>query len=150
MLTLELFLRLFQKQVWFFYTLQKAVMKNIIYTIFLLLAISACSPRPQNTDISCYKGKLVKKGICGQRVIQLLSEPSDAIVIARNWTDSFSGKKYVNVFTVANPCDFPAAIKEGDDLTFSITATPGSGCITCYAYTPVPKENNLVVIGCKE
>ncbi|MEO8172178.1 MAG: hypothetical protein ABI581_03810 [Sediminibacterium sp.] len=125
-------------------------MKNIVYTFFLLIGISACSPKPQNAITSCFKGRLVKKGICGQRVIQLLSEPVDAIPMARNWTDSMSGKKYQNVFTVANPCDFPAAVKEGEDLTFSITTTPGSGCITCYAYTPVPGENNAIVIGCKE
>jgi hypothetical protein len=125
-------------------------MKKILCLYVLLVSVAACSPKPQNTLISCFKGKLVKRGICGQRVIQLMSEPLEEIVMASNWTDSMSGKKYENVFTVANPCDFPAAIKEGEDFTFSITTTPGSGCITCYAYTSVPKENNNILSGCKE
>lgn len=125
-------------------------MKNPLAIIVALVLVMACSPKPQNTLISCFKGKLVKRGICGQRVIQLLSEPTVEIVMARDWTDSMSGKKYENVFTVANPCDFPAAIKEGEEFRFSITTTPGSGCITCYAYTTVPKESNNIVSGCKE
>ncbi|MES2371551.1 MAG: hypothetical protein V4557_03160 [Bacteroidota bacterium] len=125
-------------------------MKNVLSILAVLVLITACSPKPQNTLISCFTGKLVKRGICGQRVIQLISEPAESIVMARNWTDSMSGKKYENVFTVANPCDFPAAIKEGEEFTFSITTTPGSGCITCYAYTTVPKESNNIVSGCKE
>ena len=125
-------------------------MKNILWICILLMSVVACSPKPQNTLTSCFKGKLVKRGICGQRVIQLLGEPGEEIAIARNWTDSMSGKKYENVFAVANPCDFPAAIKEGEEFVFSITTTPGSGCITCYAYTTVPKERNNIVSGCKE
>lgn len=125
-------------------------MKNVLSILVVLVLVMACSPKPQNALTSCFKGKLVKRGICGQRVIQLLSEPAEEISMARNWTDSMSGKKYENVFTVANPCDFPAAIKEGEDFTFSITTTPGSGCITCYAYTTTPRENNNIVSGCKE
>lgn len=125
-------------------------MKNLLSILVFVFLFTACSPRPQNMLTSCFKGKLVKRGICGQRVIQLISEPTESIVMARNWTDSMSGKKYENVFTVANPCDFPAALKEGEDFTFSITTTPGSGCITCYAYTSVPKESNNIVSGCKE
>jgi hypothetical protein len=115
--------------------------------VILLLAFIACSPKPQNAN-SCFKGKLVKRGICGQRVIQLLSEPVDAVIMATQWTDSLSGKQYQNVFTVANPCDFPASIKEGEEFNFSITTLPGENCATCYAYTPVPKENNKIATGC--
>jgi hypothetical protein len=125
-------------------------MKHSLLICITLALFMGCSPKPQNMPTSCFKGRLVKRGICGQRVIQLMSEPTESIVIARNWTDSMSGKKYQNVFTVANPCDFPAEIKEGEDFTFSLTTTPGSGCITCYAYTPVPKEGNNIVRGCEE
>lgn len=125
-------------------------MKNIRYIIIFVLCFIACSPKPQNIVTTCFQGKLVKKGICGQRVIQLLSEPVELITMARNWTDSMSGKKYENVFAVANPCDFPATIKEGETFTFSITTNPGRDCITCYAYTPVPKQMNNIVSGCRE
>lgn len=129
-------------------------MKTVLLSAVLLVA--ACSPKPQadspelNRSTTCFKGKLVKRGICGQRVIQLLSDPSSTVAMAKDWTDSLSNRQYQNVFTVANPCDFPAAIKEGEEFTFSITTNPGSNCITCYAYTPVPAEKNNIKTGCTQ
>jgi hypothetical protein len=123
-------------------------MKAII--VIILLGLIACSPKPQNTSVSCFKGKLVKRGICGQRVVQLVGREVGAIVTAAKWTDSLSGKSYENVFTVANPCDFPAGIKEGEEFNFSITTSRGEGCITCYAYTPVPAEKNNITTGCTQ
>ncbi|NCI50025.1 hypothetical protein GWC95_08835 [Sediminibacterium roseum] len=118
--------------------------------ILVLAACMACSPKLQQTSATCFKGKLVKRGICGQRVVQLLSGPVDAVVMARQWTDSLSGKQYENVFTVGNLCDFPATIQEGQEFSFSITTTPGSNCATCFAYTPTPVEKNNIVTGCSE
>lgn len=123
---------------------------KIILSILSLAFIAACSPKLQNGPKTCFQGKLVKRGICGQRVIQLLSKPSEAVLIAGKWTDSLGNKQYENVFTVANPCDFPASIKEDEVFTFSITTTPGTGCITCYAYTATPRQSNNIVTGCAE
>jgi hypothetical protein len=125
-------------------------MKTLLYLCMFVLVVSACSPRIQKMSSTCFVGKLVKKGICGQRVIRLISAPVELVVIESKWTDSLSHKKYIDVFTVANPCDFPASIKEGETFTFSITGTPGSGCIQCFAYTPVPKAKNNITIGCAQ
>jgi hypothetical protein len=95
------------------------------------------------------QGKLVKRGICGQYVVQLMGAPADGIVYAQQWTDSMSHKSYENVFTIANPCSFPATIKEGDSFGFSITQTADSACIQCRAYTPTPAERNNIITGCK-
>lgn len=125
-------------------------MKNYCTALFLLL-LAACSPKPQdNPSSTCFRGKLVKRGICGQRVVQLLGTPVDAVTMAPSWTDSLSGKMYSNVFAVGNPCDFPSSIKEGEEFNFSITQTPGSDCVTCYAYTPVPREKNNIATGCPQ
>jgi hypothetical protein len=120
----------------------------IIILLTTLLTFQMCATKPQADLQTCFTGKLVKRGICGQRVVQLVDGPKEGLAFARNWTDSLSGKQYTNVFTVANPCDFPATIEQDVEFTFSLTTTPGSGCIQCYAYTPVPGERNFVVVGC--
>lgn len=124
-------------------------MKTFLYIAVVSLS-AACSPRPQSdASATCFKGRLVKRGICGQRVVQLLSAPADAVVMAREWTDSLSGKKYENVFTVGNLCNFSASIAEGEVFDFSITTEQPANCVTCYAYTPVPREKNNIAVGCK-
>lgn len=123
-------------------------MKPLI--VLLLTAFIACSPKPQSASTTCLKGKLVKRGICGQRVIELIGEPVEALAMATQWTDSLSGKNYNNVFTVGNLCDFPASIQEGEEFNFTITTTPASNCATCFAYTPTPKEKNNIAAGCAQ
>jgi hypothetical protein len=122
-------------------------MKTILAVLTLLL-FQMCSPKPQTEQGTCYTGKLVKRGICGQRVVQLVDGPQEGLAFARNWTDSLSGKQYMNVFAVSNTCDFPVTIKQDEEFTFSLITTPGSGCMQCQAYTPVPGEKNDVVVGC--
>ena len=122
-------------------------MKTLI-TVSAFLAFQMCSPKPQAGPGTCYTGKLVKRGICGQRVVHLVDGPQQGLAFARSWTDSLSGKQYMNVFAVSNTCDFPASIKQDEEFSFSLTTTPGSGCVQCQAYTPVPGEKNDVVVGC--
>lgn len=122
-------------------------MKTLLI-ILLALSLQMCVTKPQTEQKGCFTGKLVKRGICGQRVIQLVSESMDGIAFAANWTDSLSGKQYEKVFAVANSCDFPVSLKEGDTFNFRLTTTPTSDCIQCYAYTPVPEEKNNLVVGC--
>jgi hypothetical protein len=113
---------------------------------FACCSLPFCTPRPQAVN-SCFQGRLVKKGICGQRVIELVGAGT-GLAAARHWRDSLSGKDFENVFTVANPCDFPATVQQGDTFEFRLTRTPGGGCVQCYAYTPVPAEKNNILIGC--
>jgi hypothetical protein len=94
----------------------------------------------------CFRGILVKKGICGQRVIQISSQNKDAVSYATQWKDEISGKRYENVFTVDNSCAFPAAIKEGEEFNFELTADKANDCVQCAAYTPVPKEKNSIIV----
>jgi hypothetical protein len=127
-------------------------MKSILTALTIatiLLFCQYCSPKPQNGSTTCLEGKLVKRGICGQFVVQLLSNPVDGLVYAPQWTDSMSNKSYENVFTIANPCSFPATIKEGETFSFSITQNTDSPCIQCKAYTPTPSQRNNIITGCK-
>jgi hypothetical protein len=123
-------------------------MKRNLVLLVLLPLFQLCSTRPQTDEKACFTGKLVKRGICGQRVVQLIGQPDGGMAIAQNWTDSLSHKAYENVFTVGNSCNFPSTIKEGDEFTFTMTTQPDSDCAQCMAYTPVPEQKNSVIVGC--
>ena len=97
----------------------------------------------------CYSGKLVKKGICGQYVVELQSVDAQGLEIAASWYDSSSSISYQNVFTVANPCDFPATIKQGKTINFTIATSAKNTCSLCEAFTPTPAAKNIVFAGCK-
>ncbi len=97
----------------------------------------------------CLMGKLVKRGICGQYVIELQSADAQGVEIAKSWNDPSSATSYKNVFTVANPCDFPSAIKQGETFTFTLADKGVNTCSLCEAYTPTPSARNLISVNCK-
>ena len=66
----------------------------------------------------CYSGKLVKKGICMNYVIEVLDSEFNKNLIEIIWVDEFSDKEYQNVFTLASVCDFPNDIMEGEIFNF--------------------------------
>jgi len=68
----------------------------------------------------CYSGKLVKKGICMNYVIQVLSDNVDGNLIEKSWTNEFTEISYKNVFGLGSICDFPEDIDEGDQFSFLI------------------------------
>lgn len=125
-------------------------MKKIHLGFLCIIAIifQMCAPKPQSKVPECFTGRLVKRGACGLRVVQLLSNPGKVISFAENWTDTLTGKKYQQVFTVANSCDFPASINLGVEFKFTITRVRGSVCAQCYEYTASPPKRNNVIIGC--
>jgi hypothetical protein len=93
----------------------------------------------------CLKGILVKKGICGERVIRITSESKAGVSYASQWKDE-SGKSYEDVFAVENFCSFPASISEGTEFNFKLTAATKNDCVRCAAITPVPTEKNSIEI----
>ena len=114
------------------------------------LLFCGCASRPQTDEKTCFTGKLVKKGICGQRVVQLIGTAKGGMSIAGSWTDSLAHKSYQDVFTVANPCSFPSEIQEGQEFNFTMTTRPDTPCIQCMAYTPVPEQKNSILAGCTQ
>lgn len=116
--------------------------------LITVVLLSACMHNLQRDPVPCFRGKLVKRGVCGQRLVQLISPPAEIVHMAGHWTDSLSGKTYASVFTVANPCDFPAAIKEGEEFSFMLTTRKAGDCIQCYVYTAMPVEKNNILVGC--
>ena len=119
-----------------------------------MMALLGCSKnqvaRTEIESPACFTGKLVKKGICGQRVIEIVSENRSNLSFATEWTDPGSGKVYRNVFTVGNFCDFPGNIEEGATFQFSIHPQPSWNCLVCQAWTATPDEKNNIKFGCEK
>lgn len=122
---------------------------TIGWVIFSSYIISGCSKNEildnEDSPQKCFKGILVKKGICGERVIKIISENRDGLSYTAQWKDE-AGKSYENVFAVDNSCAFPAAISEGAEFNFKLTAAAKNDCVRCAAHTPVPAEKNSIVI----
>ena len=114
-------------------------------TIFLLsLPAKDCSQKKKESSL--LKGKLEIKALCMNYTIRLIEGKLDTSRIVANWTDETTGKSYKNVFGLANPCDFPAAIKEGDEFYFTVETAKDKNCAVCMAYYPTPRKKLLIKV----
>jgi hypothetical protein len=113
--------------------------KNIYY-LLLLIILASCS-KQDSVDISeVFIGKLVKKGICLNYVIEVNDPTFPQDMIELNWVDASSGKNYSNVFTLKNICSFPSNIDEEGSFKFFIENKEDKLCRVCLAFTPVPSK----------
>lgn len=100
------------------------------------------------TDSTCYKGKLVLKGICNNAVVQVLDDRMPLSFYEESWKDEFTGIVYQKVMGNSNYCGFPADLKENDEFYFRI-ASPTVGppnCVNCKAYSPSPQLRQYIQI----
>ena len=110
--------------------------------LFYIIIFSSCdkdTEKAMEKEI-CYSGKLVKKGICMNYVIEVLDSEFNKDLIEIIWVDEFSDKEYQNVFTLASVCDFPNDIVEGEIFNFSVLENYNELCVVCLAYTPTPEK----------
>ena len=112
------------------------------FFLFFIIIFFCCDKDTDKTvDLEiCYSGKLVKKGICMNYVIEVLDPIPDKNLIEISWRDEFSNKEYKNVFTLGSVCDFPSHIMEGDTFNFSVLENYNQQCAVCLAYTPTPEK----------
>ena len=103
-----------------------------------LVTISAenCNKKEKSSEV--FKGKLEIKAICMNYTVRLTEGNIDTSKIVSNWTDETTKKTYSNVFALANPCNFPDSIKQGDEFYFMIDTANTKPCMVCMAYYPVP------------
>jgi hypothetical protein len=87
-----------------------------------------------------YKAKLEIKALCMNYTLRQVQGPVDTSLVAATWTDESTGKSYKNVFALANPCDFPDSIKQGDEFYFIIDTAKQQRCAVCMAYYPTPPK----------
>ncbi len=85
------------------------------------------------------KGKLAVNGICSNITITLVQGNLDPGQFENNWTDPTTGITYQNAFRLANPCQFPSHISEGDEFYFRVTTRLNETCATCQAFYPTPQ-----------
>jgi len=106
-----------------------------------LLTISAenCNRKDKKSKefSEVFKAKLEIKAICMNYTVRVLDN-IDTLNVVSNWTDETTKKSYVNVFALANPCNFPDSIKQGDEFYFVIDTLSTKPCMVCMAYYPVP------------
>jgi hypothetical protein len=112
-----------------------------------LLCVSAENCGEKKKEKTLYKGKLEIKALCMNYTIRLIEGKLDTSLVAANWKDENTGISYTNAFGLANPCDFPSTINQGDEFYFSIdTSKTKKDCIVCMAYYPTPPKKLSVKI----
>ena len=114
------------------------------YIILILVMLLSCND--DNDNINAFSGKLVKKGICMNYVIEVNESDFPQDMIEKKWTDESSNKEYKNVFRLESICDFPESIKENDSFNFVIDNDKENLCAVCYAYTPTPDKSVSITV----
>ncbi|MBM3414282.1 MAG: hypothetical protein FJY16_05025 [Bacteroidetes bacterium] len=85
------------------------------------------------------KGKLSVNGICANITITLVEGTLNPGQFENSWVDPVSGITYLRAFRLANPCQFPGHINEGDEFYFRVTTQVNETCVLCLAYYPTPQ-----------
>ncbi len=112
----------------------RPLLLNLVLLSVLPMLSSQCDQK--RVADTCIQGRIVRI-TCATTVIQVLNVDT---LGEDNWSDgSLEGKKYDNVFSVANKCDIPATIKTGDELTFRLGDSITEDCIVCMMYDNPPK-----------
>ena len=129
----------------------KAGFLSAILIIIFTLGCSKDKTEQQEDNRFCYTGKLVKKGPCGQMIVEITSENKAGLQYAAEWIDPTSRFVYRNVFHVFNICDQSGTLNQGDTFSFTISTTePSWACLVCQVAIPLPEEKNNITVGCSD
>lgn len=112
---------------------------SLYWVIFLLLPLLAFQCNVED-EIPPYKGKLAVAGMCGNYTIVLLEGNLPASAYESTWVDPQTGISYSKAFRLANICDFPSSVQEGDEFYFYIENRPNNQCANCLAFYPTPQR----------
>jgi len=119
----------------------------LILSCIFLLTVSAdkCSSKKKD-EPGVYKAKLETKGLCMNYTLRLLEGDIDTSTINSSWTDESTGKSHTNVFGLANPCNFPNTIEQGDEFYFKIDSSGKQDCAVCMAFYPTPPKKLFIKV----
>ena len=127
-------------------------MIRLMVVVFSVFSLMSCDKQQEVqqvvSDSTCYKGKLVLVGICGNAVVQVLDDRMPASFYEANWKDESTGISYQKVMGNANYCTFPGDLKEGQEFYFRIdlpTSLPAD-CANCKALSPTPQLRQYIQI----
>ena len=119
----------------------------IKYLIIFIFLLNISCNKSSDTSVTCFKGKLVLKGICMNFVIQIIEGDVDKSLYESSWQNPLSNTTYQNVFGLESICTFPSTINEGDEFYFSIPKRPVvQSCAQCKAYSPIPNKKISIEI----
>jgi hypothetical protein len=105
---------------------------------FILLSAFTCN-KNQSTD-HVYRGKLVRKGLCMNYTISVVSGSIDTAKVQSSWTDPQTNTTFQNAFRLESVCDFPTNLQEGDEFSFVIDNNAPTDCAVCLAFYPTPRK----------
>ena len=87
------------------------------------------------------------KELCSHYVVQVIDGTVDSSRVVNNWKDEKRQATFNKVFSVANRCNFPSTLNEGDEFEFSFDPNPpAQNCAVCLAYYPIPDKINAIKI----
>ena len=119
----------------------------IKYLIIFIFLLNISCNKSNDTSVTCFKGKLVLKGICMNYVIQIIEGDVDKSLYESSWQNPLTNTTYQNVFGLESICTFPSIINEGDEFYFSIPKRPVvQACAQCKAYSPIPNKKISIEI----
>ena len=107
----------------------------LVAVAFLLLGFQC----EKQVDGPLLKGKLAVNGICSNITITLVEGELEPTQFENSWTDPIAGITYQKAFRLANPCQFPSYIREGDEFYFRVRPSVNESCVTCLAFYPTPQ-----------
>jgi hypothetical protein len=107
----------------------------LVAVAFLLLGFQC----EKQVDGPLLKGKLAVNGICSNITITLVEGDLEPTQFENSWTDPITGITYQKAFRLANPCQFPSHIREGDEFYFRVRPSVNESCVTCLAFYPTPQ-----------
>lgn len=107
----------------------------LVAVAFLLLGFQC----EKQVDGPLLKGKLAVNGICSNITITLVEGDLELTQFENSWTDPITGITYQKAFRLANPCQFPSHIREGDEFYFRVRPSVNESCVTCLAFYPTPQ-----------
>jgi hypothetical protein len=116
------------------------MIKTLLLTVALAIILLSAGECGQKASANKYKGRFEIKGICSNYTIGLIEGNMDTSMIVSSWTDENTGIKYSNVFALANPCEFPPTLNQGDEFYFIIDTAKPKECMVCMAYYPKPSK----------
>ena len=107
----------------------------LVAVAFLLLGFQ-CEKQVDGPLLKC---KLAVNGICSNITITLVEGDLEPTQFENSWTDPITGITYQKAFRLANPCQFPSHIREGDEFYFRVRPSVNESCVTCLAFYPTPQ-----------
>ena len=118
-------------------------MRNLLF-ILMSVVIFSCNKLPSNgngnNDGAKIKGKVIRI-TCASTTIQILD--SAFYNLGETWTMNGTSNTYEHIATVANKCEFPDALHEGDIFNFKIIneADANNNCAVCAMYDYPPSKS---------